>query len=406
MKQIHASVPGSMMVFGEYFITAPNNSALCLAINKRATLDIRYTPIDATEIIQGQRVVELETRYEGKILRWDTPEDCDMYNIAQNIYSDFFPEVSVKASSETSSEKISVVIDTNAFFQPGMSIQAEGEPDRPNRAIANNVKQPAASNAKQPARKLGLGSSEASALLFCVLILILKQTILKDTDIQTHKNTLAKFATKVHYIWQGNRGSGYGIYTSLYGNMGVFHKIQKSHQENGQEHGQKTQQKRDTINVWTPLRPPVDIYWYYCILQHSVSTKQALSVFEAWKKNNNSLYQKIEEQARNAMKRISSITTEKAFIDWIQTVMVIGKTLGDYIGVSATLDEKNLPNDPDIVWKATGAGNENAIGVSHKATENNTGQSPPIQTNPTQDNRAIPIDIGVGLIIDIIEEGA
>ena len=442
MKHIHISVPGSMMIFGEYFITAPNNSALCLAINKRATLDIRYTSSDIIGIAQERPKVELETRYEGKILRWDSPEDCDMYSIAQDICNDFFPEASppntsLKTSLNTNQktspkngttqrEKISVVIDTNAFFNANpciqapaiASIRAVGEYDTVGaHAIASDAKNQApaiasiravgeydtvgahaiASDAKN--QKLGLGSSEASALLFCVLILILK-----NIDIQTYKNTLAEFATKVHYIWQGNRGSGYGIYTSLYGNMGIFHKIQKYNKENNQEYN-------TMINVWTSLNPPVDIHWYYCILRHSVSTKKSLQAFEIWKTNNTDLYQTMEEQARNAMKDLSSITTEKAsklaFVDWVRTVAMIGRTLGDYIGVSAMLDETNLPNDRDIVWKATGAGNENAIGISQKDTaQKNTAHKDTAHKDTAQNNNAISIEMGTGLMIETIEETA
>lgn len=157
------SVPGSLLIAGEYIVTETNGPGLALSVDHRATLGVTESE---------NLVLEGSGPTTGQY--W-TPGSGDDGSL---MYAVFDECRNSGLSAEYSSVNLSV--DTHRFYNEG-------------------------------GRKLGFGSSAAAAVLFTRGLLHANDPV-----------DLTTTALKAHRRWQKGRGSGYDILTSINGGAGIF----------------------------------------------------------------------------------------------------------------------------------------------------------------------------------------
>lgn len=343
---IKCSVPGNLLLFGEYFITQPNNKGVCMAINTRATLSISVLPQSVKNTLENdivskratiKNILSLESKFENHTRTWKTPHTCKMFAIAEKLFEEYkpvyqnqYPKENVKNSNNFN---VPFIPRTNVFIHASIDT---------NNFFSNSLLDSSVST------KLGIGSSDASAILCCVLVLIIN-----NINPFVCLDILAQHASQTHFLWQDRKGSGYGIYTSIYGGMGIF---TKQNQSIGQ-------------GIWENLTFPKSIYWYLFSNNTNVSSRKAIVKFKQWFNKNSrealDLQRCIEKHIIQYPLNETSTHLTNNIISWFYTARNIGVALGKSINENAEISKElsNLFGD-EIVWKSTGAGNENAIGLS------------------------------------------
>jgi len=154
------SAPGNLLLAGEYAIVEEGGLGICVAPNRRAYLEIEPNP--RWEVI---------FHFQGQTQHWNG--NTAQPALLQSIEHVLGPLPPARLN-----------LDTNAFSPQG--------------------------------RKLGLGSSAASAVLLTAGFLALLR---KE---KPSLGELASLATAVHRHFQGGRGSGYDVLTSAHGGLGLF----------------------------------------------------------------------------------------------------------------------------------------------------------------------------------------
>jgi phosphomevalonate kinase len=168
------TVPGSILLLGEYAILEEGGLGLAMAVERR----VRVTTI-------GAEGLSVEGLWQGGALAW-TPRDPSASPLVAAVV-----EVVEKwlqdAGAETRPWSACVRLDSSALFS------SEG-------------------------RKSGLGSSAAVTVgLVCALLAA------AGRPDRAAKTMIPLLATRAHRMAQGGRGSGYDISCSFHGGMGIFH---------------------------------------------------------------------------------------------------------------------------------------------------------------------------------------
>lgn len=329
MHRIQYSVPGNMIIFGEYYITEQGSSALCCAVNTRAHITIDFFSAQEIGIPPNTPLlILLECIYNNENVKYKTPEDCNLLSIAKKLYAEYESQFQPSSDYHTTT-----VLNTDEMkFMESQSVLIKAVVDTNNFYLKKD---------NGITEKLGLGSSETSAILFSMLAVILQ-----NRDPLSNVQSLARYAAQVHYIWQGNKGSGYGVYTSIFGGVGIFY------------------QATDLAEPsWSALDVPSEMYWYYRKGQKNIISKNAITAFQNWKKQSSQEYVQLEKEVSNHLAQVQAIFKDKhAMRQWFIEARTIGERLGQHIGIDARLNIDD--NEHEIVWKATGAGNESALGIS------------------------------------------
>jgi phosphomevalonate kinase len=160
------SVPGNLLVTGEYVIVEEGGIGLACAIAPRVLAWLESGP---------------ELRVEGRtgngVRQWreGAPNEADPSPLFDAVLPYLLDHNRIRHRGR-------VVVDSTAFFGPD-------------------------------GRKLGFGSSAAVTLAV---------TSLLCAEPQTPEQTLLSLALDAHRHFQGGRGSGYDVATSFYGGVGVF----------------------------------------------------------------------------------------------------------------------------------------------------------------------------------------
>jgi phosphomevalonate kinase len=168
------SVPGNLLLLGEYAVLEEGGLGLAMAIERRASI-----------IVEPARDLSIIGAWPGAEVSW-TPEHAT----ASPLFSAAVETVQAWLAAQTPSGRIpgaSIRIDTSKLFHTG-------------------------------GRKSGLSSSAAVAVgLVCALLHAAgREDVL-------HGDILALLAVRAHRKAQGGAGSGYDVMCSAKGGIGLFH---------------------------------------------------------------------------------------------------------------------------------------------------------------------------------------
>lgn len=183
-------------------------------------------------------------------------------------------------------------------------------------------------------RKLGLGSSAAAILCIVTLYAVHAVSYADALD-------LAAIAYEAHNLFQGHRGSGYDVYTSVMGGCNIF--------TGG---GSSVDLPRIEQRPMSFLK---DLYLISG--PDAVKTGSSIAAFEAWLGNNEKLWESMYNENQGIAEALASAESLENFTELIELAAKWGQDLGGRIGVPADIDFPAFSG----VCKALGAGNELAI---------------------------------------------
>lgn len=166
------TVPGNLLIVGEYAVTEEGGLGLALAVDRRVVV----------ELSPASRLV-IEGSWGSGTIEW-TADSADRSPLISAVVGTWREHLA-KRGSGTDPEGAHISVDSSAFFAAG--------------------------------RKSGFGSSAAvTVALTCAL---LHHSGYRGRELTRHASRLALSA---HRRVQGGKGSGYDIYASLYGGSGRF----------------------------------------------------------------------------------------------------------------------------------------------------------------------------------------
>jgi phosphomevalonate kinase len=180
-------------------------------------------------------------------------------------------------------------------------------------------------------RKRGLGASAAVCVgLAAVLLAEAGQRG------ESAREAITRLATRAHRAAQGGRGSGYDVFCSFHGAMGVF--------------------RGGTYPSWQPCRLPWDARVVLFPGPCAVSTTDSVQRYARWKERNpKEARQFLEDSNRSVLAFLRAPSAEIA-VGRLLACCRLGIAVGDAIGVPARID---APAGLDPSWcKALGAGSE------------------------------------------------
>ena len=294
------SVPGNLLLLGEYAVTEEGGLGLALAVDRRVIVEVEPAP---TLIVEG--------RWGGETVQWTRDSAALSPLIAavvetwrEQLYSrgicgpaEQAPEVG--GSREPAAR---IVVDSSAFFTGG--------------------------------RKSGFGSSAAvTVALTCALL------SLSGFSGARLLQCAARLALLAHRRAQGGRGSGYDVHASLYGGFGCL--------AGGSEPSWQA--------VELPWLPPLHIIRGPA----SVSTPNSLEHYERWRSCDPSAWSSFLEESNCAVRRFLQADSWSQARPAFKVSKALGLRLGERIGVSAAIEAPDSLA-PDLL-KALGAGNELGI---------------------------------------------
>jgi len=168
MSRVCLTVPGNILLLGEYAVLEEGGLGLAMAVDTRVRLEA--SPAESLLI---------ETAWSGRAISWTTarPEESPLVNAAVEEVSEWLGRACAAR----------VHLDSSGFFSPG-------------------------------GRKTGLGSSAAvSVALVCGLLSTAgERSAARGPEAPS-------LALRAHRRAQGGKGSGYDILTSFHGGSGLFH---------------------------------------------------------------------------------------------------------------------------------------------------------------------------------------
>ncbi|UCG00019.1 MAG: hypothetical protein JSV89_10880 [Spirochaetaceae bacterium] len=306
------TVPGNLLLLGEYAVTEEGGLGLALAVERRVAVEIEPA---STLLVEGY--------WGGGGLRWSR-------------------------ESPGQSPLISAIVDT---WQEQLALQGYGSSTGtpPVTGIAKKSPQlaPQATSAVKAARivmdssvlfsggrKSGFGSSAAiTVALSCAL---LRLSGLSGVELV---QWAGRIALKAHRRAQGGRGSGYDVFASLYGGFGCL------------------------VGGLHPTWQAVELPWlpplYIFPGRTSVSTPNSLTRYERWKHSDPSRWRRfLKESNRSVRNFLQADSWSQARLSFMNA-KELGLELGERIGVSA--DIQAPPSLSPELYKALGAGDELGI---------------------------------------------
>lgn len=288
------SVPGNLLIAGEYFITLKGGSGLALAIEPRVNAIAHAASSWSLEAIMGKQR-----------LRWapDAAKELPLVTALFEAAHFEWNRLSLSPLPQT------ISLDSSAFFSPD-------------------------------GRKSGFGSSAASAVALATIL---------GAAAGLAEEQLAGFALRValagHRAAQGGRGSGYDVYASAHGGIGLF--------------------TGGTLPRWNVLPsfilPPGILFPG----PHPVSSAKAVTRFNTWRQANQDYAKLLLKRSMSAVSNLSRSSSPTEFLDRLIEARDAGIMIGDALGVPARLVPP--PGPGTMVVKASGAGDE--LGMAFFATD-------------------------------------
>jgi phosphomevalonate kinase len=275
------TVPGNLLIAGEYAVLEPGGLGITAAMERRA----RFRARESAEL-------EVVGRWAGAEARWSE---------GRVEGSPLFAAVVNAACAARSRPRVLVEVDSTAFFA-------------------------------SPDRKLGYGSSAAVAAGLVAVLLRAMEGEPPAAD------RVFAAALAAHRAFQGGRGSGYDVATSVYGGTGLF---------TGGER---------------PSWRGAAVGWLAGALvfegERSVATPGATSRYRQWKEREPDAARRFLEDSAEGVRELLAAPTPGRARGAFLRLRDVGLRLGEAIGVSAAIEPPPELLRAGGVWKALGAGNE------------------------------------------------
>ena len=285
------TVPGNLLLAGEYLVLDEGGQGLAVAVEPRAEASARTSPAG---------IWSIQARMGETRLLWQ-PGMGDELPLARAMMQSCADALEVRGKSMPA--PLTIEVDSSAFFS------SDG-------------------------RKVGFGSSAAAAV--AIAMLIGRSAGLEDTGLIEFS---AEAALAGHRVAQGGRGSGYDVFTSLYGGCGIFT-------------GGIRPRWQDLGNL-----PPIN-----AILvpgPAAVHSSEAVGAFKRWVARQTMEARTILEEMQAGVLALVDATVSydpSAFCAALGQAGTAGRLLGEAIGFSAFISPPN--QHQGLTVKALGAGNE------------------------------------------------
>ena len=282
------SAPGNILILGEYAVLEKGGLGAAAAVDVRVHLE--STPDSAP----GSSLT-VEAVMPGGSFTWtrERPDDGPLISAI------------VAAVEKAAGERTGRIrVDSSALFGPA-------------------------------GRKAGFGSSAAVSVVLCAALLAGANTD-ANTDAGADTSAVARAALTAHRSAQGGAGSGYDVYASANGGLGLF--------TGGVE---PAWERRDSGSL-------PELYLFPG--PQSVSTRSSIDLYMQWKKRNTGKALSFLEQSNRIVQSFLSARSPADGASFLRAGRDLGIELGDSIGVNARIP---VPDglDPDLC-KSVGAGNE------------------------------------------------
>ncbi len=322
--------PAALLLGGEYFVTERHGQGLSLAVEPYAHCTLRWHGAQAQD--KGHAAVMLTLRFGDETRVFENASEDELYKHCETCAA---PYLSLYTAQALPREKrLHICVDTRAFYT-----HTSGE-----------------------VRKRGLGSSECAALLMCAAL-----ALCNGKDPLTNPKALASHAAHAHYAWQGGCGSGYGAWTSVFGGMGIYTNGSLTETGGARWHG-----------AWRSVPQALtQLPWWFWNCEAAQSSQKAMQYYHAWKHEHPREAREFSAQYRELFitlerelwehGRAKQHETSASLIKSLERAKALGVWIGDAIGVSARLANEQSMQRAMCMYKAVGAGNECAVGVSYNA---------------------------------------
>jgi phosphomevalonate kinase len=276
------TVPGNLLLFGEYFVLEPGGLGLAIAPNVRAHL--RAEPIH--EKRSGLIILEGRMDHHGPGESWflDTcstdPLDDSVPVLLHSVWKILkYPPID---------QGWRITLDTREFTYPD-------------------------------GRKRGLGSSAAAAVALTAALMNLS-----GHREGSNPQVVFPYALAAHRHFQGGRGSGYDIAASCFGGIGLF--------TGGPE---PTWQSLDL-----PWLPTINTY----AGMEQISTRGSIIGYQRWRSGHNSQLQAALEENNLHIRALGSALTWFQAKEHAETLASLGIEIGRHIGKPAEMPPPTRPH--------------------------------------------------------------
>jgi phosphomevalonate kinase len=280
---VRLTVPGNILLLGEYAVLEEGGLGLAMAVETRVQLEASPAPS-----------LSIEGTWPGSSISW----------IPDRRGTSPLVEAVVDTVSEWLGRPVQarVHVDSSAFFTPD-------------------------------GRKAGLGSSAAvSVALVCGLLRASGQAE-RAPDVP---GPALHLALQAHRLSQGGRGSGYDVFTSFHGGLGIF--------------------RGGASPAWEPCTLEGDPGVLLFPGPAPVSTAESVARYSQWKKRNPGPARDFLRESNSSILSFAQSGSPSDARKWLGACRKLGIELGRSIGVPAELP---VPAGLDPLWcKSLGAGNE------------------------------------------------
>lgn len=240
----------------------------------------------------------LEGRYPGSYVRWSDGETPA--DLASRIFSFLLDAVPAARSCP-----LGVTLDSTAFFF------ADG-------------------------RKRGFGSSAAVAVALTALILRAS-----GTPDETIRRDGPLLAVRSHRLAQGGKGSGYDVMTSFHGGFVLF--------RGGKLPVAESVALSCFDKIWTFPGSA------------SVSSSGATAKWNGWKVDHSEPAITFVQENNRQISALAEAKFQSEVRARLESLARLGLSLGEEIGVTARLQIPDVEVSPEVIFKASGAGNETGL---------------------------------------------
>ncbi len=295
MKSV--TVPGNLLVTGEYAVTEEGGIGMACAIAPRVVAWVE----DAPDLrVEGRiRKTVLEWRETGGSLAGGSRSGGSRSGGSRSggLLEHIVPFLLDQQHSRRTGH---VIVDSSAFFGPD-------------------------------GRKLGFGSSAAVTVALASLL---------GADPQTPDEEILHPAVAAHRHAQGGRGSGYDVAASLFGGAGLF--IGGKHPS------------------WEPRDGWWMGHASLVLNERHTDTVDAVRRHAAWRDSFPGTWQHLHADSEAATRRLAGAETWRDVKAAIVHARHVGREIGAAVGVPACIDtafEDHIPKG-DTVCKSVGAGSE------------------------------------------------
>ncbi len=320
-QEYYMSLPGNLLLLGEYHILQKNSYALSCATKERAYAHYQPTVSTSEQSKNALTLIFLWEKERLEISLKDILNALKTDDKVSLLWQKIFAQLSVTEQN---------IIETEAVnYAASLTFDT--------RELNND-------------HKIGLGSS---ALFVSLSVLMLRT--LAGSALPTRydmKCQLAHQICSLHDEFQGKKGSGYDVFTSFFGGLGFYQ----------QRFGEKSFSTDTFTQEWTALKlndgHPLKHLLYYSH-NSQAHTPRAIQSFRDWVKENEaqyqSFYQKYEQKLKLWRHDFLQMNEDDIRQD-LQFFQNESEMLAQGLGLGSSIPDELKSQAQG--WKSSGAGDE------------------------------------------------